>query len=153
MGALRKLAVVIAIVLIILGALGLYLLQYKNLEVDVDESRSGISVSGTRALELVVAIVFTNTGKVDLIIPPTEFDVFADGVYAGPGESKGVTVPAGERVTTTARVDISALTAPAAYLALVDSGEDTIRLKGVAYVEVGPFTLDFPFDESFQVDV
>jgi hypothetical protein len=50
-------------------------------------------------------------------------------------------------------VDISSIAAPAAFLALVDEGEDTIRLKGEAHVDVWLFTLDTPFDESFKVKV
>jgi LEA14-like dessication related protein len=152
MGALAKLAVIVVIILVIVGGIGLYLLQYKNLEVDLDKSRSGVSLSGQNALELVVVIEFTNTGSIDLVVPPTDFEVFADGIYAGPGESEGVTVPAGGKAWATATVDINAFSVPAAYLALVDAGKDTIRLKGEAHVQVGPFNLDFPFDESFSVD-
>ena len=152
MRTLAKVAVVVVVILVIIGGIGLYLLQYKNLEIDLDESRSGVSLLGENALELVVVIEFTNTGSIDLAVPPTDFEVYADGIYAGPGESEGVTVPAGRKAWATATVDINVFTAPAAYLALVDSGKDTIRLKGEAHVDVGPFTLDFPFDESFQVD-
>jgi LEA14-like dessication related protein len=152
MGALAKIAVVVVIILVILGGIGIYLLQYRNLEVDLDKSRSGVAISGENALELVVVIEFTNTGSIDLKVPPTDFEVYADGIYAGPGKSEGVTVPAGRKAWATAKVDINAFTAPAAYIALVDAGKDTIRLKGEAHVDVGPFTLDFPFDESFSVE-
>ena len=54
---------------------------------------------------------------------------------------------------TTATVDVSAASAPLAYLALADPGSDKITLDGEAHVDVGPFTLDFPFNESFQMDV
>jgi hypothetical protein len=89
----------------------------------------------------------------ELYVPPTTFDVRVDGVDAGPGKSEAVTVPAGGRAWTTAVVTVDRANAPGAYLALMDRGSDRITLDGEAHVEVGPFTLDFPFQESFTMDV
>lgn len=150
--AYTALIAVIIIIVVIAASVGIYLMQYDHLKVDVDEAQSGLTVSSASALELLVVLVFENTGSVELVVPPTSFDVWADGVYAGPGESEGVKVPAGAQVRTTARIDINVLTAPQAYYNLADDGEDRIRLKGEAHVDVLLFTLDFPFDETFTVD-
>ena len=146
------LLIIVVVIVVIVASIGIYLMQYDNLKVDVDEAQSGLTVSSTSALELLVVLVFENTGTVELTVPPTTFDVWADGVYAGPGTSEGVKVPGGATVRSTARVDINLLTAPQAYYNLVDEGKDRIRLKGEAHVDVLLFTLDFPFDETFTVD-
>ena len=152
MERLTKVLVVILVVLILISAVAAYVLQYRNLEVDVDRGQSGVDIVGFARLTLTIVLRFTNTGSVDLTVPPTTFDVWTDGIYAGPGKSESVGVPAGGSAWSTATVEVSSIAAPAAYLALVDEGKDTIRLKGEAHVDVWFFTLDYPFDESFQVD-
>ena len=154
MGRLLKVIVaVMAIIAIVALAVAAYLLQYDNLEIGVDTSRTTGTYVSPQGLELRIVFVLTNTGDADLVVPPTTFDLFVDGVYAGPGESVGVTVPARGSAWSTAIVAIDSTTAPAAYIALVDPGQDTIRLIGEAHVDVGPVTLDFPFDESFKMDL
>jgi len=150
---IKVLVIVMAVVAIVAVAIGLYVSQYDNLEVDVDVGQSSYSRPGPDAVELHIVFVLTNTGSVELYVPPTTFDLDVDGVYAGPGSSEAVTVPAGGKAWSTAEVTVNSATAPLAYLALVDAGTDTITLDGEAHVDVGPFTLDFPFKESFRMDV
>ncbi len=150
---IKILVVVMAIVAIVAVSIGLYVSQYDNLEVDVDVAQSSYSRPGPDSVELHIVFVLTNTGSVELYVPPTTFDLDVDGVYAGPGSSKAVTVPAGGKAWSTAEVTVDSATAPLAYLALVDVGTDTITLDGEAHVDVGPFTLDFPFKESFKMNV
>jgi len=150
---IKILVVVMAVVAIVAVSIGLYVSQYDNLDVDVDVGQSSYTRPTADAVELHLVFVLTNTGSVDLYVPPTTFDVDVDGVYAGPGSSEAVTVPAGGKAWSTAEVTVDSLSAPLAYLALVDAGTDTITLDGEAHVEVGPFTLDFPFKESFRMDV
>ncbi len=149
----KKLLVVVIVIVIVAAIVGLYVLQYKHLDVDVDQGQSGVDFLTSQGLELRIVLRFVNDGKLDLIVPPTTFDTWADGVYAGPGKSEGVTVPAGGMATAVARVDVNIFSAPAAFAVLIDEGPDTIRLKGEAHVNVLLFTLDFPFDESFKIDV
>ncbi len=154
MGRLFIVLVVIAVALIIAAAVvGLYIREYQNLEVDVDSARSNYSVKVGDVYELTLVLRLTNDGSVDLYVPPTTFDLYVDGVKAGPGEAEGVTVPAGGMAWTTAIVEVSEAHAPLAFIALVDPGEDKITLIGEAHVEVGPFTLDYPFEESFMMKV
>lgn len=150
---IKVLVIVMAVVAIVAVAIGLYVSQYDNLEVDVDVGQSSYSRPGPDAVELHIVFVLTNTGSVELYVPPTTFDLDVDGVYAGPGSSEAVTVPAGGKAWSKAEVTVNSATAPLAYLALVDAGTDTITLDGEAHVDVGPFTLDFPFKESFRMDV
>lgn len=153
MRPMHKVLVVIAVILVVLMAIGIYVLQYKNLEVDVDSSESGVNRLGPQDMELRIVLRFKNTGDTDLAVPPTDFEVWVDGLYVGPGKSDGVDVPGGGTVWSTAIVEVSNRATPLAFAALVDPGSDQVRLKGEAHVEVGPFTLDFPFDETFKVDV
>jgi len=146
--------VVIVVVLIIAAVVvGLYIRQYQNLDVDVDSAKSNYSVKVGDVYELTLVLRLTNDGSVDLYVPPTTFDLYVDGVKAGPGEAAEVTVPAGGMAWTTAIVEVSEAHAPLAFIALVDPGEDKITLIGEAHVEVGPFTLDYPFEESFMMRV
>ena len=154
MGRLLIVLVVIVVVLIIAAVVvGLYIRQYQNLDVDVDSARSNYSVKVGNVYELTLVLRLTNDGSVDLYVPPTTFDLYVDGVKAGPGEAAKVTVPAGGMAWTTAVVEVSEAHAPLAFIALVDPGEDKITLIGEAHVEVGPFTLDYPFEESFMMKV
>jgi LEA14-like dessication related protein len=146
--------IVIVVVLIIAAAsVGLYIRQYQHLDVDVDSAKSNFSVEIGDVYELTLVLRLTNDGSVDLYVPPTTFDLYVDGVKAGPGEAEKVTVPAGSMAWTTAIVEISQAHAPLAYIALVDPGEDKITMIGEAHVEVGPFMLDYPFEESFMMNV
>jgi len=146
--------IVIVVVLIIAAAsVGLYISQYQHLNVDVDSAKSNYSVEIGDVYELTLVLRLTNDGSVDLYVPPTTFDLYVDGVKAGPGEAEKVTVPAGSMAWTTAIVEISQAHAPLAYIALVDPGEDKITMIGEAHVEVGPFTIDYPFEESFMMKV
>lgn len=149
----KVLVAVVVVVAILAVAVGLYINQYQHLGVDVDSARSGHVLLAGDVYRLTLSLRLTNEGSVDLIVPPTTFELYVDGVHAGPGEAEGVTVPAGGMAWTTATVDVSAASAPLAYLALADPGSDKITLDGEAHVDVGPFTLDFPFNESFQMDV
>ncbi len=147
------LVVVMAVIAIVAVAVALYVSQYDNLEVDVDTQQSSHSFPTTDTVELRLVLVLSNSGDVELYVPPTTFDLRIDGVDAGPGSSESVTVPAGGRAWTTAVVTVDNDVAPLAYLALVDPGRDKITLDGEAHVEVGPFILDFPFEESFYMEV
>ena len=149
-----KVLVVVAVIVIILAVvIGLYIRQYQHLGVDVDSARSGHVRLSSDVYELTLVLRLTNDGSVDLYVPPTTFDLYVDGVLAGPGEAERVTVPAGGMAWTTAVVEVSSISAPQAFLALADPGVDKITLVGEAHVEVGPFTLDFPFEESFEMNV
>ena len=86
-------------------------------------------------------------------MPPTTFEVWADGVYAGPGESEGVTVPAGGIATSEATATIANFEAPVAFSALMDLEKDRIRVKGDAHMDILGISFDIPFDESFTVQV
>ncbi len=150
---LKVLVVVLVIIAIAAVVLALYVRQYDNLDVGIDTKQSSHSFPSQDQVELRLVLVLSNTGTVDLYVPPTTFDLRVDGVDAGPGSSEEVTVPAGGRVWTTAVVMVDRDIAPLAYLALVDLGRDKITLDGEAHVEVGPITLDFPFKESFYMDI
>jgi hypothetical protein len=150
---LKVLVVVMVVVAIIAVSLALYVRQYDNLSVDVDARQSSHSFPSGDTVRLDLVLVLTNSGDVELYVPPTTFDLRVDGVDAGPGKSDAVTVPAGGRVWTTAEVMVDRDVAPLAYLALVDPGADRITLDGEAHVDVGPFTLDFPFQETFTMDI
>jgi LEA14-like dessication related protein len=152
MGLAKKLVVIFVILLVVVFAIAIYVLQYKNLEVGLDDGQSGVEVMGPQDIELRIVLRFTNTGSIELAVPPTDFEVWVDGIYAGPGKSDRVEVPAGGTVWTTAIVSIGHSSVPLAFAALVDPGKDEIRLKGEAHVEVGPFTFDFPFDETYKVE-
>jgi LEA14-like dessication related protein len=150
---LKILVVTVVILVIVVIAVVLYIGQYRHLAVDVDSARSGYSIEGTDVYRLTLVLRLTNSGDVDLLVPPTTFDVYIDGVKAGPGEAESVTVPANSMAWTTAVVEVDRTMAPLAYLALVDNGEDTITLVGEAHVDLGFTTLDYPFEESFKMDV
>jgi LEA14-like dessication related protein len=150
---LKVLVVVMAIIAVSAVSIAWYVSQYDNLELDIDVGQSTHSYPTSDTIELRLVIALTNTGSVELYVPPTTFDLRVDGVDAGPGESEAVTVPAGGKAWSTAVVTIDRAIAPLAYLALIDPGQDKITMKGEAHVEVGPFTLDFPFEESFTMDV
>jgi LEA14-like dessication related protein len=150
---LKVLVVIIVVLAVVAVAIGLYINQYRHLDVDIDSARSGYTVERTDVYRLTLVLRLTNSGGVDLLVPPTTFDVYIDGVEAGPGEAESVTVPANSMAWTTAIVEIDKVNAPLAYLALVDDGEDTITLDGEAHVDLGIYTLDYPFEESFKMDV
>ncbi len=150
---IKILAVVAVILVVVAVAIGLYIDQYRYLEVDVDSARSGYSIKETDVYQLTLVLRLTNSGSVDLLVPPTTFDMYIDGIKAGPGKAESVTVPANSMAWTTAVVDVNKTLAPLAYLALVDDGEDTITLVGEAHVDLGFMTLDHPFEESFKMDV
>lgn len=151
--ALKVLIVVMVVIAIVAVSIGLYVSQYDNLDIDVDTYQSSHSFPTEDTIELNLVIVLTNTGSVDLYVPPTTFDLKVDGVNAGPGKSEAVTVPAGGKAWSTAVVTVDRDIAPLAFLALVDIGRDKITLDGEAHVDVGPFTLDFPFEESFYMEI
>jgi hypothetical protein len=154
MSRLVKVLVVVMVVITIAAvSVALYVRQYDNLDVGVDTQESSHSFPTEDTVELRLVLVLSNTGTVELYVPPTTFDLRVDGVEAGPGSSEAVTVPAGGRAWTTAVVMVDRDIAPLAYLALVDLGRDKITLDGEAHVEVGPFTLDFPFQESFYMEI
>lgn len=149
----KVLVVVMVVIAIIAVSVALYVRQYDNLDVSVDTQESSHSSPTEDKVELRLVLVLSNSGTVELYVPPTTFDLRVDGVDAGPGSSEAVTVPAGGRAWTTAVVMVDRAIAPLAYLALVDPGRDKITLDGEAHVEVGPFTLDFPFQESFYMEI
>jgi LEA14-like dessication related protein len=150
---IKVLVVVMAIIAISAISIGWYVSQYDNLELDIDVGQSSHSFPTSDTIELRLVIALTNTGSVELFVPPTTFDLSVDGVDAGPGKSEAVTVPAGGKAWATAVVTVDKDIAPLAYLALIDPGPDKITMVGEAHVEVGPFTLDFPFEETFTMDV
>ena len=150
---LKVLVVLMVVVAILAVSMALYVRQYDNLSVDVDTQESSHSFPSPDEVELRLVLVLSNAGTVELYVPPTTFDLRVDGVDAGPGRSDPVTVPAGGRAWTTAVVMVDRDVAPLAFVALVDPGRDRITLDGEAHVDVGPFTLDFPFQESFYMEV
>jgi len=145
--------VLLAIVAITAVSIAYYVSQYDNLSVDVDKLQSTHSFPSPDTVKLRLVLELTNTGSGDLYVPPTTFDMHVDGVEAGPGKSEAVTVPGGGKAWTTAEVTVDRDIAPLAYLALVDIGRDKITLVGEAHVDVGLFTLDIPFEESFYMDI
>jgi len=147
------LVVLLAIVAITAVSIGYYVSQYDNLSVDVDTFQSTHTYPSPDTVELHLVLVLTNTGSGDLYVPPTTFEMHVDGVDAGPGSSDPVTVPGGGKAWTTAVVMVDRDIAPLAYVALIDNGRDKITLVGEAHVDVGPFTLDIPFEESFYMDI
>ena len=149
----KVLVVLMAVIAIVAVSMALYVGQYDHLGVDVDTQQSTHSFPTTDTIELRLVLVLSNDGDVELYVPPTTFDLRVDGVDAGPGKSDPVTVPSRGRAWTTAVVTVDKAIAPLAYVALIDPGADKITLDGEAHVEVGPFTLDFPFKESFYMDV
>ncbi|MCJ2540191.1 MAG: hypothetical protein LN414_02850 [Candidatus Thermoplasmatota archaeon] len=150
---LKVLVVVMVVIAIVAVSIGLYVRQYDNLKLDVDTAQSSHSFPTEDVIELRLMIVLTNTGTVDLFVPPTTFDLHVDGVDAGPGSSEAVTVPAGGKAWAKAVVTVDQDIVPLAFMALIDDGRDQITMIGEAHVDVGPFTLDFPFEESFYMDV
>jgi hypothetical protein len=150
---LKVLVVVMAAIAVSAVSIGWYVSQYDNLELGIDVGQSSHSMPTADTVELRLVIVLTNTGSVDLVVPPTTFNLHVDGVYAGPGSSEEVTVPEDGKAWATAVVTVDRAIAPLAYLALVDPGQDKITMVGEAHVDVGPFTLDFPFEESFFMDI
>lgn len=150
---LKVLVVVMALVAIAAVSIGLYVSQYDNLDIDIDTFQSSHSFPTEGTIELNLVIELTNSGSVELYVPPTTFDLNVDGVDAGPGKSEAVTVPAGGKAWTTAVVTVDLDIAPLAYLALIDDGRDKITMIGEAHVDVGPVTLDFPFEEVFYMDI
>jgi hypothetical protein len=149
----QVLVVLLAILAITAVSIGYYVSQYDNLSLDVDTFQSSHSYPSPDTVELHLVIVMTNSGSGDLYVPPTTFDMRVDGVEAGPGKSDSVTVPGGGKAWTTAVVTVDRAIAPLAYLALIDVGRDKITLVGEAHVDVGPFTLDIPFEESFYMEI
>lgn len=154
---MSRLVIVVVAVLVVIAvaavAVGYYVSQYDNLSVDVDTTQSSHDYPAPDQIRLDLVLVLSNSGSRELYVPPTTFDLRVDGVDAGPGSSDQVTVPAGGRAWTTATVTVDRDIAPLAYLALADPGRDKITLDGTAHVEVGPFTLDVPFEESFYMEV
>ncbi len=154
MGWKRKLLAVVVIVLVVLGAVGLYVyMQYKQLGVDLDRSQSGLALHSAQEVQLRIAIRFTNDGALELLIPPTDFQAWADGAFLGPGDTPEARVPAHGSVTTQALLTVALANAPDAYWALADPGKDDIRVKGDAHLDILGMTFDVPFDESFTVSV
>ena len=150
---LKVLVVLMAVIAVAAVAVGYYVSRYDDLTVEVDPSQSSPSYPSASTVRLHLTLVLSNSGSRELFVPPTTFDLRVDGVDAGPGESEAVTVPPGGRAFTTAVVTVDRAVAPLAFLALVDQGRDRITLDGQAHVELGPFTLDIPFEESFYMDV
>ena len=99
---LKVLVVVMLVIAVAAVAVAMYVRQYDNLEVGVDTQQSSHSFPSSDQVELHLVLVLSNTGSVDLYVPPTTFDLRIDGVDAGPGSSEDVTVPAGGRAWTTA---------------------------------------------------
>jgi len=154
MGWKMKLLAVVIVVLVVLGAVGVYVyVQYKRLGVDLDRSQSGVALYNALEVQLRIAIRFTNDGAIDLLVPPTDFQAWADGALLGPGDTPEARVPAHGSATTQALLTVAAANAPEAYRALADIGRDTIRVKGDAHLTILGMTFDVPFDESFTVTV
>ena len=154
MGWKLKLLAVLVVVLVVLGAVGIYVYtQYRQLGVDLDRSKSGIALYNAQQVQLRIAIRFTNDGAIDLVIPPTDFQAWADGAFLGPGDTPEARVPAHGTVTTQALLTVAAANAPDAYWALADPGRDTVRVKGDAHLDILGMTFVVPFDESFTVTV
>lgn len=150
---IKVLVVILVVVAVVAVTIGYYVSQYDNLSVDVDRTQSSYDIPAPDQVRLNLVLVLSNAGSRELYVPPTTFDVRVDGVDAGPGSSGEVTVPAGGKAWTSATVTVDRDKAPLAYLALVDLGTDKITLIGEAHVDVGPFTVDIPFEESFYMDV
>lgn len=154
MGWKRKLLAVVVVVLVVLGAVGVYVyVQYRRLGVDLDRSQSGVALYTAQQIQLRIAIRFTNDGAIELLIPPTTFRAWADGAFLGPGDTPEARVPAHGSATAQALLTIAAANAPDAYRALADVGRDTIRVKGDARLTILGMTFDVPFDESFTLTV
>ncbi len=153
MGRALTVLVVVVVVLVVLGAAAAYVYaQYKQLKVDVDSQRSGVAYVTVTEIQLRIVLVLRNDGSIELLVPRTTFNVWADGVLVGPGDTPEVRVPAGGTTSTQALLTISSVQAPAAYLALADAGKDSIRVKGDAHLEVLGFNVAIPFEQTFTVD-
>jgi LEA14-like dessication related protein len=153
MGRALTVLLVVVVVLVVLGAAGAYIYaQYKQLKVDVDGARSGVAYVTLSEIQLRIVLVFSNGGSIELLVPRTTFNAWADGTLLGPGDTPEVRVPAGGTATAQALLTISSVQAPAAYLALADAGKDTIRVKGDAHLQVLGFDVAIPFEQSFTVD-
>jgi LEA14-like dessication related protein len=154
MGRLVKVLVVLLVIIIVIAAFGLYLYsQYENLDVDVDEGASGVSLYTTTTIELRIVLIFRNEGGRELTVPPTTYDAWADGVPAGEGQTEEVTVPANGIATTVTTLIVDKAQAPAAFLALIDAQKDKIRVKGDAHLDILGMTFDIPFDRTFSMQV
>jgi hypothetical protein len=152
MGWKRKLLAVIVVLAVIIGAGAAYVYtQYTRLQVDVDQPGSGISYAGGLEYQIRVVLRFTNDGAVKLYLPPTDFSMWIDGVYAGPGDTVKAVVPARGSTTTTAIVTVSQSNAAQAFVALADAGKDTILVKGKAHLKFLGIGFDYPFDGTFSV--
>ena len=152
MGKKRKVLVVVVVLAVIIGVGAVYVYtQYNRLQVDVDQSGSGISYAGVGEFQVRVVLRFTNDGAVKLYLPPTDFQMWVDGVYAGPGDTVEAVVPAHGSATTTAIVTVSQANAAQAFWALADAGKDTILVKGKAHLEFIGIGFDYPFDGTFTV--
>lgn len=152
MGWKRKLLVVLVVLAVIIGAGAVYVYaQYKRLQVGVDQSSSGISFAGVGEFKIRVVLRFTNDGAVKLYLPPTDFSMWIDGIYAGPGDTVKAVVPAHGSTTTTAIVTVSQSNAAQAFWALADAGKDTILVKGKAHLSFLGIGFDYPFDGTFSV--
>ena len=152
MGWKRKLlAVLVVLALVVVVATAYVYAQYKRLEVGVDQSGSGVSYAGVGEYQIRVVLRFTNDGAVRLVLPPTDFQMWIDGVYAGPGDTVKAVVPAHGSTTTTAIVTVSQANALGAFLALTDIGKDTILVKGEAHLSFLGIGFDYPFDGTFSV--
>jgi hypothetical protein len=152
MGWKRKLLVVLLVLAVIIGAGAAYVYpQYKRLQVDVDQPGSGISYAGVGEFQVRVVLRFTNDGAVRLYLPPTDFSMWIDGIYAGPGDTVKGVVPAHGSTTTTAIVTVSQSNAAQAFWALADAGKDTILVKGRAHLSFLGVGFDYPFDGTFSV--
>lgn len=147
----RAVIAIIIIVVVIVLVVAYYVAQYKNLDVDVEERQSTVSRISTDEVDLRIVLKFKNKGSVDLDVPPTTFDTWVDGEYAGKGTSPAVTVPGGGMATVVAIVNIDRNDAPDAFLALVDAGDDTVRVKGKAHVDLWFLTFDYPFERTFKM--
>jgi len=152
MGWKMKLLVVLVVLAIVIGVGAAYVYtQYRRLQVGVDQSSSGISYAGAGEFQIRVVLRFTNDGAVKLFLPPTDFSMWIDGVYAGPGDTVKAVVPAHGSTTTTAIVTVSQANALDAFLALADAGKDTILVKGNAHLSFLGIGFDYPFDGTFSV--
>ena len=79
---LKALVIMMVVVAILAVSLALYVRQYDNLSVDVDAQQSSHSFPIGDTVELDLVLVLTNTGDVELYVPPTTFDLSVDGVDA-----------------------------------------------------------------------
>lgn len=152
MGWKRKLLVVLVVLAVVIGAGAAYVYtQYKRLDVGVDQSGSGLGYAGSGEFQIRVVLRFTNDGAVKLYLPPTDFSMWVDGVYAGPGATVKAVVPAHGSTTTTAIVTVSQANAAQAFWALADAGKDTVLVKGKAHLRFLGIGFDYPFDGTFSV--